>query len=88
MSSYTKTTNFTAKDNLTSGDPAKVIKGAEFDVEFNNIQTSVNSKANTNNTALTGTTTANAVTVTNGVTAASATISGTLEAGTIDGGSY
>jgi hypothetical protein len=55
MSSYTKTTNFTAKDNLTSGDPAKVIKGAEFDTEFNSIETAVNSKANSNNTVLTGT---------------------------------
>jgi len=72
MANYTKTTNFTAKDALTSGDPAKVIKGAEFDVEFNNLSTAVNSKANTNNTVLTGTT----------------TVSGTLEAGTIDGGSY
>jgi hypothetical protein len=88
MSSYTKTTNFTTKDNLTSGYPAKVIKGAEFDVEFNNIQTAVNSKANTNNAALTGTTAANALTVTNALSAASATIAGTLEAGTIDGGSY
>jgi hypothetical protein len=88
MSSYTKTTNFTAKDNLTSGDPAKVIKGSEFDVEFNNIQTSVNSKANSNNSVLTGTTTAAAVSVTTSVSAASASITGTLEAGTIDGGSY
>lgn len=77
MANYTKTTNFTAKDALTSGDPAKVIKGAEFDVEFNNLSTAVNSKANTNNAVLTGTTTA--VTV---------TVSGTLEAGTIDGGAY
>jgi hypothetical protein len=77
MSNYTKTTNFTAKDALTSGDPAKVIKGAEFDVEFNNLQTSVNSKANTNNAALTGTTTASAVNV-----------SGTLSANLIDGGTY
>jgi hypothetical protein len=77
MANYTKTTNFTAKDALTSGDPAKVIKGAEFDVEYNNIQTAVNSKVNTNNGTLTGTTTANAVTVT-----------GTLSAGLIDGGTY
>lgn len=77
MANYTKTTNFTAKDNLTSGDPAKVIKGAEFDVEFNNLATAVNSKANTNNSVLTGTTTA--VTV---------NVSGTLTAGTIDGGTY
>jgi hypothetical protein len=77
MANYTKTTNFTAKDNLTSGDPAKVIKGAEFDVEFNSLQTAVNSKANSNNTALTGSTTASSITV-----------SGTLQAGTIDGGTY
>jgi hypothetical protein len=77
MANYTKTTNFTAKDALTSGDPAKVIKGAEFDVEYNNIQTAVNSKVNTNNGTLTGTTTANAVNVT-----------GTLSAGLIDGGTY
>ena len=57
MSTYTKTTNFTAKDNLTSGDPAKVIKGSEFDTEFNSIETAVNSKADTNNGTHTGTTT-------------------------------
>lgn len=77
MANYTKTTNFTAKDALTSGDPAKVIKGAEFDVEYNNIQTAVNSKANVNDGTLTGTTTANAINV-----------SGTLSAGLIDGGTY
>ena len=57
MSTYTKTTNFTAKDNLTSGDPAKVIKGSEFDTEFNAIETAVNSKADKNNGVHTGTTT-------------------------------
>ena len=57
MSTYTKTTNFTAKDNLTSGDPAKVIKGSEFDTEFNALETAVNSKADKNNGTHTGTTT-------------------------------
>ena len=56
MSTYTKTTNFTAKDNLTSGDPAKVIKGSEFDTEFNAIETAVNSKSDKNNGVHTGTT--------------------------------
>ena len=37
---YTKTTNFAVKDTLLSGNPAKVVKGAEIDVEFNNIATS------------------------------------------------
>jgi hypothetical protein len=57
MSTYTKTTNFTAKDNLTSGDPAKVIKGSEFDTEFNALETAVNSKSDKNNGTHTGTTT-------------------------------
>jgi hypothetical protein len=68
MSNYTKNTNFTAKDNLTSGDPAKVIKGAEFDTEFNAIQTAVNSKADSNNSQLTGSTAAQAITTTGDVT--------------------
>lgn len=44
MSNYTKTTDFTTKDSLAAGTPAKRIKGQEFDVEFNAIQTAVNSK--------------------------------------------
>ena len=40
--SYTKTTNFGAKDSLPSGDTNKIVKGTEFDVEFNNIQTAIN----------------------------------------------
>jgi len=44
MANYTKSTNFLAKDSLASGDPAKIIKGSEFDVEFNALQTAVNSK--------------------------------------------
>ncbi len=58
MANYTKSTNFLAKDSLASGDPAKIIKGSEFDVEFNALQTAVNSKANTISPALTGTPTA------------------------------
>jgi len=44
MSDYTKTTNFTVKDGLASGNPAKVIKGSEFDVEFDAIATAVATK--------------------------------------------
>lgn len=46
MSDYTKTTNFTAKDALTSGDPNKKIYGSLFDTEFDAIQTANNTKAN------------------------------------------
>lgn len=77
MSNYTKTTNFTVKDNLTTGNPAKIIRGGEIDDEFVNIQTAVNSKSDTASPAFTGT-----------VTAPTVTVTGTLSAGTIDGGSY
>ena len=46
MTAYTKTTNFLVKDSLPTGDAGKIIKGSEFDTEFNNLQTAVNSKAN------------------------------------------
>ena len=39
MSNYTKTTNFTAKDTLPAGDTNKIIRGSEFDTEFNAIST-------------------------------------------------
>lgn len=45
MANYTKTTNFAAKDSLTSGNANKVVKGAEIDTEFTNIQTAIASKA-------------------------------------------
>lgn len=58
MANYTKATNFLAKDSLATGDPAKIIKGSEFDTEFNALQTAVNSKANSISPAFTGTPTA------------------------------
>jgi len=45
MSTYTVTTNFANKDTLPSGSADKIIRGAEFTTEFNNIATAVNSKA-------------------------------------------
>lgn len=48
MSNYTKSTDFEAKDALPSGDSDKIIRGAEFEVEFDNIAVAVNSKANSN----------------------------------------
>jgi len=38
MSNYTKTVDFAAKDTLPSGDSGKIIKGTEFETEFDNIQ--------------------------------------------------
>jgi len=45
MSNYNKATNFAVKDTLTSGDPDKVVSGAEIDNEFNFIASAVTSKA-------------------------------------------
>lgn len=77
MSNYTKTTDFASKDSLPTGDPSKIIKGTEINTEFANIQVAVNSKADTASPTFTGT-----------VTAPTLNVSGTLTAGTIDGGTY
>jgi hypothetical protein len=58
MSNYTKTTNFATKDSLTSGDPAKKIKGTEFNTELDNIATAIATKADLASPAFTGTPTA------------------------------
>lgn len=55
MSNYVKTTNFTSKDSLASGNPLKIVKGAEFDVEFNAIATAISSKADLQSPTFTGT---------------------------------
>ena len=54
MTNYSKTTNFTAKDSLVSGDANKIVKGAEIDVEFDNIATASATKANIANPTFTG----------------------------------
>ena len=56
MSNYTKTTDFEAKDSLPSGDSGKIIKGAEFETEFDAISTAVATKADAADATLTGTT--------------------------------
>ena len=77
MSDYTKTTDFEAKDSLSSGDAGKVIKGTEFETEFDNIATAIATKANLAGPTFTGT-----------VTIAALTFSGTLASGTINGWTY
>lgn len=54
MSNYVKSTNFYAKDALSSGNPDKIIKGAEIDDEYNNIATAVSTKADLNSPTFTG----------------------------------
>jgi hypothetical protein len=87
MSNYTKTTNFTAKDTLPTGNAAKVVRGSEFDTEFNNIQTAVNSKSNLASPTFSGTVEAGNITASGTVTAAAISLTGAFT-GTIDGGSY
>ena len=58
MTDYTKSTNFATKDNLSSGNPLKIVKGTEIDTEFNNIATAVATKADLASPAFTGSPTA------------------------------
>jgi len=77
MSNYVKTTDFAAKDSLPSGDSGKIIRGSEFETEFDNISTAIATKADTASPTFTGT-----------VTIPALTFTGTLSTGTIDGGTY
>ncbi len=55
MSDYSITTDFAAKDALTSGDANKIVKGTEITAELQAIRTAVNSKADSASPTLTGT---------------------------------
>ena len=72
MSNYTKTTDFEAKDSLPSGDSGKIIKGAEFETEFDNIATAVATKSDTAGPTFTGTLTY--ATLNDGTTALTSTV--------------
>jgi hypothetical protein len=96
MSDYVKQTNFGVKDSLASGNPKKLIRGSEFQTEFSNIETAVNSKADKLNAVLTGNTSAVNITATgatiltgattlSGTTTLAGTLAGTF---TIDGGTF
>jgi hypothetical protein len=77
MSNYTKLTDFASKDALSSGDANKIIKGTEFETEFDNIATAIATKADTASPTFTGT-----------VTIPNLTFTGTLSTGEIQGGTY
>ena len=55
MSDYSKATNFASKDSLSTGNPAKIVKGTEIDTEFNSIATAIATKADLNSPTFTGT---------------------------------
>jgi hypothetical protein len=65
VSNYVKSTDFASKDNLSSGDPLKIVKGTEIDTEFNNIATAVATKADLASPTFTGTVTIPTVSLTN-----------------------
>jgi len=77
MSDYIKTVDFASKDSLATGNPLKVVKGVEINTEFSNVAVASATKVESNNGVHTGTT-----------SMASVTVSGTLTAGTIDGGTF
>jgi len=58
MANYNKSTNFTAKDSLPTGDSGKIVKGTEIDTELTAIANAIASKADINSPNLTGTPTA------------------------------
>ena len=55
MANYTKITDFAAKDTLPGGDTNKVIRGTEFETEFDNIVTAIATKADLAGPTFTGT---------------------------------
>jgi hypothetical protein len=58
VANYVKSTNFTAKDTLPTGDSGKIVKGTEIDIELNAVANAVASKADINSPKFTGTPTA------------------------------
>lgn len=90
MTNYVKSTNFATKDALASGNPLKIVKGAEIDTEFNNIATAIATKADLNSpsfvTPALGTPSSGVVTNLTGT--ASININGTVGATTPNTGSF
>lgn len=85
MSNYTKSTNFTAKDSLPTGDTNKVIRGSEFDTEFDAIQTAVGTKSDLAGPTFTGTATFANLTATGTVNFTGGSVTTNIDGGTIDG---
>jgi hypothetical protein len=75
LTDYTKATNFTSKDSLSTGNPLKIVKGTEIDTEFNNIQTAIATKADLASPTFSGS-----------VTIVGGTITGITDLAVADGG--
>jgi len=85
MTNYVKFTNFTVKDSLPTGDTNKVIRGAEFDTEFDAIATAVATKSNSASPTFTGTATFDGITATGTVNFTGGSVTTNIDGGTIDG---
>lgn len=85
MSDYTKSTNFASKDNLSSGNSLKIVKGTEIDTEFNNIQTAIATKADSASPTFTGTVVIPTATITT-ANISGGTITGITDLAVADGG--
>jgi len=85
MTNYVKFTNFTVKDSLPTGDTNKVIRGAEFDTEFDAIATAVATKSNSASPTFTGTATFDGITATGTVDFSGGNVTTNIDGGTIDG---
>jgi hypothetical protein len=85
MTNYVKFTNFTVKDSLPTGDTNKVIRGAEFDTEFDSIATAVATKSNSASPTFTGTATFDGITATGTVNFTGGSVTTNIDGGTIDG---
>ena len=89
MSNYTKATDFAAKDALSTGNALKLVRGTEINTEFAAIQTAVNTKADLASPTFTGTLTAVTLAVTgNETVGGTLTVTGALEAASVDGGTF
>jgi hypothetical protein len=89
LSNYTKATDFAAKDALSTGNPLKLVRGTEINTEFAAIQTAVNTKADLASPTFTGTLTAVTLAVTgNETVGGTLTVTGALEAASVDGGTF
>jgi len=80
MTDYTKTTDFAAKDSLPSGNSGKIIRGAEFETEFDNIATAIATKIDETGGTFSGTVNF-ADTSATGTTTATLTVTGSTSLG-------
>ena len=74
---------------MPSGNANKIVRGTEINTEFAALQTAVNSKADLASPTFTGTLTAVTLAVTgNETVAGTLTVTGALEAASVDGGTF